>query len=147
MSTTTPAETKAPPRSTNSMILVVVIVVVVALALGATVYKSSGSTPYACTTLDRQGNNVLVTTSGIVHVSSTGHYYISCSEGSPLPVSGTTVSCLTVMAQLETSSYPGAASTYFYYLSSTTGAIALQGAGVNATEVTAPSSASILVTC
>src|SRR5271155_498934 len=108
MSTTKAPETKSPSRSTSSMILVVVVVVVVALALGAVVYKSSASTPYACTTLARQGNNVLVTTSGIIHVSSTGHYYISCSEGSPLPVSGTNVSCLTVMAQLETSSYPGA---------------------------------------
>ncbi len=147
MSTTKPPEAKSPSRSPNSIILVAVIVVVVALALGAAVYKSSASTPYACATFDRQGSNVLVTTSGIIHVSSTGHYYISCSEGSPLPVSGTSISCLTVVAQLETSSYPGAASTYFYYLTSTTGTITLQGAGVNATEITPPSSASILVTC
>jgi hypothetical protein len=147
-SETTPnsPETKPAARSRTSLVLAIVIIVVVGLAFGAVVHTSSGSVQYACMTIDHQGSNLDITTSGIIHFSGT-EYYLSCVEGSPLPTSSTSVSCLTVSPQIETATYPGAASTYFYYLSAKTGTITLQGAAANATEIISPSSASILVTC
>jgi hypothetical protein len=145
-STTNSSAIKAPSRSRASLILVLAVVVVLALSLGAIVHSSSGSVQYACMTIDHQGSNLDVTTNGIIHYGGTG-YYVSCGEGAPLPTSSTSVSCLTVNAQLITSPFPGAASTYFYYLTTKTGTIALQGAAANATEIISPSSASILVTC
>jgi hypothetical protein len=145
-STSNPSETKPAARPRTSLVLVVALIIIAGLAFGAVVHSSSGSVQYACMTINHQGNNVDVTTSGLIHVSGSD-IYLSCSEGSPLPTSSTSVSCLTVNPQLETPPYPGAASTYYYHLTTSTGSITLQGAAANTTEVTPPSSVSILVTC
>ena len=145
-STPNPSESKPAARSRTSLFLMVVIIVIVGLAFGAVVHSSSGSIQYACMTIDHQGNNLVVTTSGIIHVSGT-EYYLSCGEGAPLPTSSTSVSCLTVNPRINTPAYPGAASTYYYYLTARTGTVSLQGAATNATEIISPSSVSILVTC
>jgi len=145
-STPNSSETKPAARSRTSLMLVIVIIVVVGLAFGAVVHTSSGSVQYACMTIDHQGNNLDITTTGIIHVSGTG-YFLSCSEGSPLPSSSTSVSCLTVNPEIETPIYPGAANTYYYYLTTKTGTISLQGAAANATEIIPPTSAWVLVTC
>jgi hypothetical protein len=145
-STPDSSETKPAARSRTSLILVVAIIIILALAFGAVVHTSSGSVQYACMTIDRQGNNVDITTSGLIHVSGTG-YYLSCNEGSPLPTGSLSVSCLTVNPQQTAPPFPGAASTYYYYLTTKTGTISLQGAAANATEITQPTSASFLVSC
>jgi hypothetical protein len=145
-STSNSSETRPAARSKTTLPLVIVIIIVVVLGLVAVEHSSSASVQYACISVDHQGSNLAVTTSGIIHVSGSD-YFFSCSEGSPLPTTSLTVSCLTVTPQEVTPPYPGAASTYYYHLTTKTGTISLQGAPVNATEIIAPSSASVLVAC
>jgi hypothetical protein len=144
--TPNPSEKRTAARSKTTLPLVIAIIIIVVLGFGAVEHSSSASVQYACISVDHQGTDLVVSTSGIIHVSGSD-YYFSCSEGSPLPTSSLTVSCLTVSPQEVSSPYPGAASTYYYHLTTKTGTISLQGAPVNATEVIAPSSASVLVTC
>jgi hypothetical protein len=78
-----------------------------------------------------------VSTTGIIHHLGS-KYYIGCSEGDSGSTSPSSVSCLTVTPQYAASPYPSSAQG---------GTIALQGAPANATVITQPTSATILVTC
>lgn len=138
----------APSRTTSTTAIFVVLVVVIAALAGGTIIlqKTSGSQKYACVSVGHQGSDLSVTTTGLIHVNGTS-YYVSCNEASTLPTGSLSDSCLTITAQIRTSSYPGAASTYYYELTTKTGSIMLENAPVNATEVIQPTSAYFLVSC
>ena len=140
-------QTKKTGRSNVQLIVVVAIIAVAALS-GVVVLHHIGPVHYACLSISSQNGAVDVSTSGIIHYTGT-QYYVSCNEGSDLPTSADSYSCLMVKPDLVTSPYPGAASTYYYYLSATAGKISLQGAAANSTEIITPAtaSASFLVTC
>ena len=144
-STPESTQTKKTGRSNVQLILVLAIIAVAALS-GIVVLHHVGTVNYACLSISSQNGAVDVSTSGIIHYTGT-QYYVSCEEGAPLPTSADSYSCLTVKPDLVTSTYPGAASTYYYYLSTTTGKISLQGASANSTEIITPASASFVITC
>ncbi|MDA4134915.1 MAG: hypothetical protein OK441_05050 [Thaumarchaeota archaeon] len=108
--------------------------------------SSSSGFQDSCITATQSGNTLTVSSTGLIHHVAS-KYYISCSEGDTGSTSPASVSCLTVTPQYLASPYPSSAGAYLYYLSAQGGSIALQGASANATVITQPTSATILVTC
>jgi len=134
-------------KSNNSLIFLIALVAIVVLVTGAGLASSSSSGfQDSCITATQTGNTLTVSTTGIIHHLGS-KYYIGCSEGDSGSTSPSSVSCLTVTPQYAASPYPSSAGAYLYYLSAQGGTIALQGAPANATVITQPTIATILVTC
>ena len=129
-----------------------VLVVLIALAVVGTgagyVVTSSGPTSFSCMSLSHQGSNALLKTTGLVHYLKS-QYYVTCTEGSPLPTTPLTFSCLTITPQSLQAPIGVGATTYYYYLSAPGHTITLQGAPApsNGTEIITPASISLLVNC
>ena len=96
----------------------------------------------------QNGSTLQVTTGGIIHYVKS-QYYVTCTEGSSLPTSPLTTSCMTITPQVVVAQIGAGASTYYYYLSAPGHQIALQGAPspTNGTEIITPSGVSINVSC
>jgi hypothetical protein len=141
-----------PPAKDGRSFLLLSVIAIVAIAgvSGAAVLiYSSQPSQYACISIGYHGSTLQLTTSGLIHISGS-QYYISCSDGTDdgqLPTSSLGASCLTITAKEVTSTYPGAASTYYYYLTAPGHTITLQGVTTNSTEITQPNDASIQVDC
>lgn len=135
------------PLGASTIILVLIAVVVVATGVGVAGHLS-GPASYACMSISHDGNQVKVTTSGMIHYVK-AQYYISCNEGSPLPTGEYKASCLTVTSQTFTSSVGSGASTQYYYLSGGANGISIQGAPApaNGTEIINPANVSLTATC
>jgi hypothetical protein len=128
--------------------LVIVLLVIAVIATGVGYLQTAtGPTSYSCMNLSHQGNNVMIKTTGLIHYVKS-QFYITCTEGSSLPTTVLTFSCLTITPQSVTAPIGVGATTYYYYLSAH-GAVTLQGAPAPAdgAEITTPSAVSILVTC
>ena len=148
-STTTPSGAAERKRPALAPLVILVLIGIVVIATGAAyVSGASGPTHYACMNISRQGNEVTVTTTGLLHYLNAG-YYVSCSEGSSLPISKYQNSCLTISPKTVSPSIGLGASTEYYYISSTGNLISLKGAStpVNATEFTSPAGLSLTVAC
>jgi hypothetical protein len=130
------------------MIVLIVILAIAAVGIVASVRaETSGPYQYACLSVDQQGGELSVTTSGLIHYSGS-QYYISCNEGSTSPTASSTVSCLTITPQTPSSPYPlGSGMSVLYYLNANGHPVTLQGAPANATEITQPASVTIQVNC
>jgi hypothetical protein len=126
-----------------------VLLVIAAAATGiGVVATSAGPRNFACLTIAQNGNTLHVTTSGLIHYLK-GQYYITCTEGSSLPTTPLTISCLTITPKLQLSSLGIGASTYYYYLSAPGHEMTVQGAPnpVDGAEIVTPANASISATC
>jgi hypothetical protein len=129
--------------------VVLVLIAIVVIGTGvAYVETASGPTSYACLSIAHQGNNEQVTTTGMLHYVKS-QYYISCSEGSSLPTSQYTASCLTISPKTIPATIGLGASTEYYYLSANGNAITLNGAPAptNGTEIITPQGISLSVSC
>lgn len=147
MSQPTKQTPKGPGLKGNQVILLVVIAALVLGGAGLSLASgSSGAVKIACLSVSQHGSTVELTTSGLIHVKSAS-YYISCNEGTTLPTSPTTVSCLTITPQSTVSPYPGGQTTYVYYLNAPANSISIQGAAANSTEIIQPTNATISVNC
>jgi len=134
-------------------ILPIVVIILVAITVVATgvayLATSSGPTGFACMSVTHQGSEVQVKTTGLLHYVK-AQYYVTCNEGSNLPASTLTTSCLTITPQIVPASIGIGAATYYYYLSASAGhAITLQGAPAptNGTEIITPAAISLSVSC
>jgi hypothetical protein len=130
-------------------LLLIALLVIAAAATGVGVLATSGgSKSFACMDVGQNGSNVQVTTSGLIHFLK-GQYYVTCTEGSSLPTSPLTTSCLTISPQLVTAQIGAGASTYYYNLNAPGHQVALQGAPnpTNGTEIVTPAGVSIVVSC
>jgi hypothetical protein len=148
-STTSSPEAAAKSRPALLPFAVLVLIAIVVIATGvAYVQASSGPTSYACISIAHQGNNEKITTTGMLHYQQS-QYYISCSEGSSLPASQYTASCLTISPQTVPAKIGLGASTEYYYISANGKAITLNGAPTptNATEIITPTAVSLSVSC
>ena len=130
------------------MVLVVLLAIVVIGTGAGFVATSTGPTSYSCISLSHQGSNVLVKTTGLIHYFKS-QYYITCTEGSSLPTSPLTYSCLTITPQSLLAPIGVGATTYYYYLSAPGHTITLQGAPAptNGTEIINPWAVSLLSSC
>ncbi len=134
-------------------ILPIVVIILIAITVVATgvgfLATSGGPTNYACMSVAHQGSNLQVTTTGLLHYLK-AQYYVTCNEGSSLPTSALTTSCLTVTPQVVPAPIGVGASTYYYYLSTSAGhTITLVGAPApsNGTEIITPTTISLTVSC
>jgi len=147
-STTPPQGTwKAKPALAPIVILVLIAIVVI--ATGASYLSTAGGpTSYACISIAHQGSNEQIKTTGLLHYVQS-QYYISCNEGSSLPTSQYTASCLTISPKTVAASIGLGASTQYYYISATGNAITLNGAPApaNSTEYVDPAAISLSVAC
>lgn len=137
---------KGPNRTNLPLIILVVALVAAAIVAGVGLTTISGATSYGCMSFSKQGSNVEITTSGIIHLSGT-QYYVTCQEGETDPTTSTTYSCLTVTVHIQTYSYPDSDSEVWYYLSAGGHTITVPPLSVNSTEVLQPSQATITVDC
>jgi hypothetical protein len=130
------------------MLLIVLLAIVVIGTGAGYIATSTGPTTYSCISLSHQGSNVLVKTTGLVHYLKS-QYYTTCTEGSTLPTSPLTYSCLTITPQSLLAPIGVGATTYYYYLSAPGHTITLQGAPppTNGTEIITPWAISLLVSC
>lgn len=129
------------------VILALIVIVVVATGVGYAATTGS-TTNYACISITHQGSTEKITTSGLLHYAKS-QYYVSCNEGSPLPSSQYTASCLTISPKTILAPIGGGASTEYYYISASGNAVTLNGAPapVNSTEYVDPSAISLSVSC
>jgi hypothetical protein len=149
MSTTPqPAATRRGRPAFTPMVLVVLLAIAVIGTGAGYVVTSSGPTGYSCMSLSHQGTNVQLKTTGLVHYLKS-QYYVTCTEGSPLPTSPLTLSCLTITPQSLVAPIGVGATTYYYYLSAPGHTITLQGAPAptNGTEIITPAAISLLANC
>jgi hypothetical protein len=126
-----------------------VLIVVVVIVTGASYLSTAnGPTSYACISIAHQGSSEQIKTTGLLHYAQS-QYYISCSEGSSLPTSQYTASCLTISPKTIVASIGLGASTEYYYISANGNAITLNGAPtpVNSTEYVDPGAISLSVAC
>lgn len=125
------------------LIIIIVIGTGVAVAQGA-----GGPTKYSCMSITHSGNTVVVTTSGLIHYVGS-EYYITCNEGSPLPSTGITSSCLTITPKTILAPIGVGASTEYYYLSSSGSSLTIHGvpAPTNDTEWITPAGLSLSTSC
>ncbi|MDA4136224.1 MAG: hypothetical protein OK449_04390 [Thaumarchaeota archaeon] len=129
------------------MVILIVVLAITAVAVGVGVQSSSSnSSQYGCISFVHQGNNLEVTTSGIIHISGS-QYYVSCAEGVTDPTTPTTVSCLTISPHASISPYPDASTAYWYYLSAPGHTITVPNASTNSSEVLQPANPTIMVSC
>jgi hypothetical protein len=147
----TPPKPPSTPRGRPAVLpmLLVALLAIVAIGTGVGyVQTSTGPTNYSCISLSHQGSNVLVKTTGLLHYLKS-QYYITCTEGSPLPTSPLTYSCMTITPQSLLAPIGVGATTYYYYLSAPGHSITLQGAPppTNGTEIITPWAISLLVNC
>jgi hypothetical protein len=147
----TPAQPAATPRGRPAILPMLLIVLLAIVVIGTGVgyvATSTGPTTYSCISLSHQGSSVVVKTTGLVHYLKS-QYYITCTEGSPLPTSPLTYSCLTVTPQSLLAPIGVGATTYYYYLSAPGHTTTLQGAPAptNGTEIITPWAISLLVNC
>jgi hypothetical protein len=148
--TTTPQPAAAPramPAFTPMVLVVLLALAVIGTGAGY-VATSSGPTIYSCMSLSHQGTSVQLKTTGLVHYLKS-QYYVTCTEGSPLPTSPLTYSCLTITPQSLVAPIGVGATTYYYYLSAPGHTITLQGAPTptNGTEIITPAAISLLANC
>jgi len=129
------------------VILALIVIVGIATAVGYA-ETAGGTTSYACMSITHQGSNEKITTSGLLHYVKS-QYYVSCNEGSPLPSSQFSASCLKISPKTIPAAIGLGASTEYYYISATGNAITLNGAPapVNSTEYINPGSISLSVSC
>ncbi len=129
------------------MLLALLVIAAVATGVGF-ITTSTGPKSYACMSIEQSGGSVRVTTSGLIHLVG-GQYYVTCTEGSDLPTSSLTVSCLTITPHERLAQIGVGASTYYYYLSAGSSTISLLGPPVpsNATEIVNSSQMTISVNC
>jgi len=135
--------------SRTELILLIGILAVGSIGIGVGVRVIHvGPLQYGCLSINQQGSEISVTTSGLIHLDGSG-YYISCSEGATTTTTApVTVSCLTITPQTPTSPYLDSSGMAIQYSLSANGhSIALQGAPANTTEITQPTSATIQVDC
>jgi len=140
------AQGKSATRSSLPMVLLIVVLAIAAITVGAGLVSSSGSTHYACFNFTQHGNNVELSTSGIIHIAGS-LYYVTCAEGNNDPTTSTTVSCLTINPQIKLSSYPSASTSIWYYLSAAGHTITVPPPSVNSSEVLQPTVSTIQVSC
>ncbi len=128
------------------LLIILMVLAVIATGVGY-VATATGPTKYSCISLTHQGSNVLVKTTGLVHFKV--QYYITCTEGSGVPTSPLTFSCLTLTPQVVPATVGVGGTETFFYLSTAGHNIALQGAPAptNGTEIITPSSISLAVSC
>lgn len=147
--------TSQPGGATRSRPALVPLLVIALLAIAvvgtgvAYVETSGGAKSYACLSISSSGNVVTVTTSGLLHYVG-GQYYVSCGEGSSLPVTYFTSSCLTISPSLVPAKIGVGASTEYYYISATAGhTFNLVGAAplANGGEIIAMAGISLTVSC
>ena len=131
-------------------IVVVALLAIAVVGTGVAVAETAGgATHYACISVTKSGGAVHVTTTGLLHYVSS-QYYISCSEGSSLPTSDLTSSCLTISSHVVPATIGVGASTEYYYLSTSGGqAISLQGAAAiaNGGEIVDMAGVTLSVNC
>jgi hypothetical protein len=134
--------------SRTELILLIVILVIGSIGVGVGVRViHAGPLQYGCLSVNQQGSEIGVSTSGLIHLGASG-YYISCSEGATTTSAPVTVSCLTITPQTQASPYPDSSGMAIQYSLSAGGhTITLQGAPANATEITQPTGATIQVNC
>ena len=147
---TTPQPAATPrgrPPFTPMVLVVLLAIVVIGTGVGY-VATSGGPTIYSCMSMSNQGTNVQLKTTGLVHYLKS-QYYVTCTEGSPLPTSPLTFSCLTITPLTVIAPIGVGATTYYYYLSASGHTIALQGAPAptNGTEIITPAAVSLAVNC
>ena len=150
MSKPEPTE-EGPGKGGNSFLLfsVIAILAIAAVSGAAIIIYDSQPSQYACISIAHSGSTVKLTTTGLIHVTGSG-YYISCNDGTDdgdLPTGGLNTSCLTITAKEITSTYPGAAPTYYYYLTAPNHTITLEGVTTNSTIILQPNDAYIQVSC
>ena len=147
--------TSQPAGATRSRPALVPLLVIALLAIAvvgtgiAYVETAGGAKSYACLSVSNSGNVVTVTTSGLLHYTG-GQYYISCGEGSSLPITYFTSSCVTISPSLVPAKLGVGASTEYYYLSATAGhTINLVGAAPLASggEIITMAGVSLTVSC
>jgi hypothetical protein len=146
---TTPAAGTQRKRPALLPIVILVLIVIVAIGTGAAYASGASSgTSYACITITHQGSSETIKTTGLLHWAGS-QYYISCNEGSNLPTSKYTASCLTISPKTIAASIGKGASTEYYYISSGGSQISLSGAmtPTNATEFINPSAIFLTITC
>lgn len=130
----------------NLIVIIVVAVLVIAGVAVAVKSESPGTVSYGCLSVSQHGNTLTLSTSGLIHIESSG-YYISCAEGANLPTAATSVSCLSITPKQTTSPYPSGQTTYLYYLTAPKGAITVEGASANSTEILQPTTATLSINC
>ena len=134
------------PRTELILLLVILVIGSIGIGVGVRVIHAD-PLQYGCLSVNQQGSEISVTTSGLIHIDASG-YYISCSEGATTTTAPVTVSCLTITPQTQTSPYPDSAGMAIQYSLGADGhPITLQGAPANATEITQPTGATIQVNC
>lgn len=149
--TSTASPPEGPPKSRPAILPLVILLLIVIAAVGtavAYVDTSTGATGYACMSISHQGSSETITTTGLLHYVNS-QYYISCNEGSNLPTSKYTASCLTISPQTIPARIGVGASTEYYYISAGGNAIRLSGAPAptNGTEIITPSDIFLTVMC
>ncbi len=147
--TTSTAQAGAGKKPALAPIVILILIAIVVVATGAGYLgTATGPTHYACISISKQGSDVTVTTSGMLHYLNAG-YYVSCSEGSSLPKEQFRTSCLTITPKTVLAAIGLGASTEYHYFSAPGHSITLQGASapVNATEFIEPSGLSLTVAC
>lgn len=147
-STAPPAGT---PKKRPALLPIVILVLIVIVAIGTAAAYASGAssgTSYACMTISHQGSSETITTTGLLHWVDS-QYYISCNEGSNLPTSKYSASCLTVSPKTIPAGIGVGAATVYYYISSNGSPISLSGASAptNATEFINPANIFLTITC
>ncbi len=129
--------------------VIIVLMVIAVIGTGVGYFATSGGpTSYSCMNLTRDGSNAIMKTTGLVHYVKS-QYYITCTEGSSLPTSPLTYSCLTITPQAVAAPIGIGATTYYYYLSASGHAITLQGAPAptSGLEIITPANISLSVSC
>lgn len=134
-------------RPVQMVILALIVIVVIGAGVAAA-QGTGGPTKYSCMTITRSGSTVTVTTSGLIHYVG-AQYYITCNEGSSLPASGITSSCLTITPKTILAPIGVGASTEYYYLSSSGSSLTIHGvpAPTNDTEWITPAGLSLSTSC
>lgn len=141
----------APKKEGRSFMLfsIIAIVAIAAVSGAAILVYDSQPTQYACISIAHSGSNLKLTTTGLIHIDGSS-YYISCNDGTDdgnLPTGVLATSCLTITPQKISTSYPGAAPTYYYYLTAPNHTITLEGMTTNSTIILQPNDAWIQVDC
>ena len=148
----TVAKTQGSPLTKMNAVPLVIIVLIALAVIGTGLgyYETSkGGTNFACMNVTHSGNQVQVTSGGLLHYVGS-QYYISCGEGSSLPTSFFSSSCLTITPHVQPATIGVGASTEYYYLASTNGSpVTLQGTAplANGGEVINMNGVSLSVSC
>ncbi len=150
-SATSTAPPTGTPKKRPALLPIVILVLIVIVAIGTGAAYASGAssgTSYACMTISHQGSSETITTTGLLHWVNS-QYYISCNEGSNLPTSKYTASCLVISPKNIPAPIGVGAATEYYYISASGSQISLSGAAApkNATEFINPSGLSLTAAC